>query len=429
MKDKLTAVVAEMESFAKGMHVGGDDRRAQFIDGWASRLSAIAAEGAGVAEVWVKVPRAWTDNDDDLSVHTAPPPYNHSTHQRYKVPVNGAPPPQERECNFCGRDLADGPDCPHCLAEMRDAWKSRAESAEQELERVRESLSSVLGACGLAGGTQAHLAKIAVQEIKQLHNDCSDCDPAATVRALEDTIARQMATLAEGAKSRLAVERECADKLARTRTERDAAIARADTEVDEAAEDIRQLGDECDAAIKAKDEAEENYQYMVDHAADNKLNGYRELGARAATAENECDSLRDRVRELEGENTDLRARYLAACKRHNAARYGWSDSPMDAEVRAMAARLDSPEMPECKPPLERARLEPAQHVRVSILLDYVGVLEKRLSALEATAAEDRARRDRARTLQKSRGTNTASFSIMPVLEALLGTDSQEDSDD
>lgn len=42
---------------------------------------------------------------------------------------------------------------------------------------------------------------------------------------------------------------------------------------------------------KALIEALDNYQFMVDRAADEKLDGYRDLGARAAAAENDRDAL------------------------------------------------------------------------------------------------------------------------------------------
>lgn len=43
--------------------------------------------------------------------------------------------------------------------------------------------------------------------------------------------------------------------------------------------------------IARRDEARRNYQFMVDRAADEKLDGYRELGAHAAAAENDRDKL------------------------------------------------------------------------------------------------------------------------------------------
>lgn len=48
-----------------------------------------------------------------------------------------------------------------------------------------------------------------------------------------------------------------------------------------------------------RDEARANYQFMVNRAADEKLDGYRELGKRAADAENERDSLRAKLEAAE----------------------------------------------------------------------------------------------------------------------------------
>ena len=42
---------------------------------------------------------------------------------------------------------------------------------------------------------------------------------------------------------------------------------------------------------EARDKADANYRFMVERAADQKLDGYRELGARAAAAENRADTL------------------------------------------------------------------------------------------------------------------------------------------
>jgi hypothetical protein len=49
---------------------------------------------------------------------------------------------------------------------------------------------------------------------------------------------------------------------------------------------------------EAKEKAESNYAFMVERAANEKLDGYRELGARAAAAENERDELRAENRKL-----------------------------------------------------------------------------------------------------------------------------------
>lgn len=50
------------------------------------------------------------------------------------------------------------------------------------------------------------------------------------------------------------------------------------------------------ALRRQRDEAREKYQWMVDHAADQKLDGYRELGACAAKAEAEVERLRGETR-------------------------------------------------------------------------------------------------------------------------------------
>jgi hypothetical protein len=63
---------------------------------------------------------------------------------------------------------------------------------------------------------------------------------------------------------------------------------------------------------KERDEARANYQLMVDRACDEKLDGYRELGARAAAADSERDAavreaarLRADVARLESERAGL----------------------------------------------------------------------------------------------------------------------------
>ncbi|MBX9604646.1 MAG: hypothetical protein K2Y51_00375 [Gammaproteobacteria bacterium] len=56
-----------------------------------------------------------------------------------------------------------------------------------------------------------------------------------------------------------------------------------------------------------RDEARANYQFMVERAANEKLDGYRELGERAANAENAQDDLRAKLEVAE----------------RDAARYRW----------------------------------------------------------------------------------------------------------
>ena len=47
---------------------------------------------------------------------------------------------------------------------------------------------------------------------------------------------------------------------------------------------------------RERDEARANYQFMVERAADEKLDGYRELASRLAAAENERDAWERRAR-------------------------------------------------------------------------------------------------------------------------------------
>ena len=80
--------------------------------------------------------------------------------------------------------------------------------------------------------------------------------------------------------------------------------------------------------VRERDEARANYQFMVDHAANEKLDGYRQLGQRAATAENERDEVRQQLAETERcrrdaedaltaerERTKRRTEQLEICRR------------------------------------------------------------------------------------------------------------------
>jgi hypothetical protein len=58
--------------------------------------------------------------------------------------------------------------------------------------------------------------------------------------------------------------------------------------------DVERITAERDALRAQLAKAEANYRFMVERAADEKLDGYRELGARAAAAENERDRLGSR---------------------------------------------------------------------------------------------------------------------------------------
>lgn len=83
------------------------------------------------------------------------------------------------------------------------------------------------------------------------------------------------------------------------------------------ARDLTDLLEEIDALTAERDEARANYRFMVERAADEKLDGYRELGARAAAAENEADRLRATIARLEAVAEAARF-YCEAFARHLA---------------------------------------------------------------------------------------------------------------
>jgi hypothetical protein len=51
------------------------------------------------------------------------------------------------------------------------------------------------------------------------------------------------------------------------------------------------------AALETGEKAEANYQWMVEHAADNKLDGYRELASKCAELEERAEKAEARLRE------------------------------------------------------------------------------------------------------------------------------------
>jgi uncharacterized coiled-coil DUF342 family protein len=65
--------------------------------------------------------------------------------------------------------------------------------------------------------------------------------------------------------------------------------------------DIDDLTRKLTEASRERDEAQANYRFMVERAADQRLDGYRELGQRAATAENERDEARAQLATLRAE--------------------------------------------------------------------------------------------------------------------------------
>lgn len=110
------------------------------------------------------------------------------------------------------------------------------------------------------------------------------------------------------------------------------------------------LTERLEAAERERDEAQANYRFMVEKAADEKLDGYRELGQRVATAENNADDLARRVKDLEealassltdnmmkraqSYESGLKDAGLSSCERCGRVRVPWCyDCHLEQEVR------------------------------------------------------------------------------------------------
>jgi len=80
-------------------------------------------------------------------------------------------------------------------------------------------------------------------------------------------------------------------------------------------QELRARAEKAEAEVERQErralDAEEKYRWMVEHAADQRLDGYRELGSRAACAENERDAAIAEVERLREECEKLRLQ--AAC--------------------------------------------------------------------------------------------------------------------
>lgn len=122
-----------------------------------------------------------------------------------------------------------------------------------------------------------------------------------------------------------------------------------------------------------RDKAEADYAFMVQKAADQHLGGYRELGARAASAENEADVLRSRLRET--------AQILIEAV--------GADGPMDAEDAARRAVEVIEHHREC---MKQAGL--AAFMRGRTPLEVGDHLRMVLASYEAEISRLRAKNDR-----------------------------------
>jgi len=109
--------------------------------------------------------------------------------------------------------------------------------------------------------------------------------------------------------------------------------------------DVRSLESEIRRITKQRDEARANYAFMVERAADEKLDGYRELGARCAAAENERDAAQAKA-------VDYERDWYAAKSEFGAAMAKMREALRAAEKRELEALA---ELDEAKAEITRLR--------------------------------------------------------------------------
>lgn len=97
------------------------------------------------------------------------------------------------------------------------------------------------------------------------------------------------------------------------------------------------------AMISRAEKAERNYQFMVDRAADEKLDGYRELGQRAADAERDKDAALQRAETAEHERDEARSH---PHRRHLQTRAEQAERERDT-LRARVGELETHECGQC----------------------------------------------------------------------------------
>lgn len=96
------------------------------------------------------------------------------------------------------------------------------------------------------------------------------------------------------------------------------------------------LGSQLRAALRRAEKAEANYQFMVERAADEKLDGYRELGARAAAAEERADEANAAEAAVRRQLAGVEARYQDALV---VLRWALHRAPASEAVHAARARI------------------------------------------------------------------------------------------
>jgi hypothetical protein len=171
------------------------------------------------------------------------------------------------------------------------------------------------------------------------------------------------------------------------------------------AEVAAHLARELAAARAKRDEARRNYQFMVDRAANEKptLDGYRDLGQRAANAEAEIDRLRGRVAELEAALASERSRQTESFATADAAAEGYVLRLRDMEPSRQGRpstliyrRLDFVAGYQAGAAAAEARVAAAEQLAHQLTNDYAEAahdLHAKREAAEAALAEAKRRAD------------------------------------
>lgn len=117
---------------------------------------------------------------------------------------------------------------------------------------------------------------------------------------------------------------------------------------------IEQLRARAEKAERERDEARANYAFMVERAADQKLDGYRELGARAAAAEERAEKAELELERLRSDAKTLAAEHFAADYRAAIARADKAEDERDEARAERDALREALELAEVDVALERS---------------------------------------------------------------------------
>lgn len=230
------------------------------------------------------------------------------------------------------------------------------EQLRAEVERLTAERDAAFELGRLVGRADVAKYARAIGEIESVVGIVGAVPMPQTVQAVRDLVSRAekaerfVATADSEWKARAEkAEREFADRLdhltaavkrgdvlqARV-TELEKRLAASRAIVDDLKSTIRREEVRGDTAIRERDEARANYAFMVKRAADQKLDGYRELGARAAAAEERAEKAereRDEARAERDRRPDISAEDAA-----HAIQFfrGW-DAPGSVTDRVFAA--------------------------------------------------------------------------------------------